>query len=78
MALFWGARGEDEVEVQVGRGMGVEGSGVGDEDVLSLVLRIRARVLLSKPKAPIILASPWRPKLTEGVCFSTISVWRGS
>ena len=78
MALFWGGGGEDEVEVQVGRRMGVEGSGVGDGGALSLVLRIRARVLLSKPKAPIILASPWRPKLIEGVCFSTISFWRGS
>lgn len=38
----------------------------GDGGALSLVLRIGARVLLSKPKVPIILPSPWWPKLIEG------------
>lgn len=46
----------------MGRNGGVRG---GDGGALSLVLRIGARVLLSKPKAPVILASPWWPKLIE-------------
>ena len=37
----------------------------GDGGALSLVLRLGARVLLSEPKAPVTLASPWWPKLVE-------------